>query len=369
MEAEGVGAAIEELLEGGVRDGSFPGAQLYASVAGQVVADVAVGESRLGTPMTTDTVVNWGCNTKPVTAATAWQLVERGVLDIDEPVAAYLPGYGRFGKQGITVRHLLTHTAGFAYDPPFSVLGPLAFDRVKELVLESSVMSGWPVGTEFRYSTFYGYASIAVIVSHIDGRPFDRYVREEIFGPLGMNDCWIGVESTSVDRVAARTAFLYNTTGPQPELPPFGGMVEGKDLTSCSPSTGGIGPVRQLAGFWESIRAAFRGSSSGLLRPETVRTMVGEHRRSLYGLGVLISVGYFGEWCPRAFGHDGMTSTLAFYDPDHDVVVVGALNGMDGRSSHRKWIGAAGTLVYERIGTAARHGNAVRSWIRRLSSR
>jgi CubicO group peptidase (beta-lactamase class C family) len=368
MEAEGVATAIEHLLGQGIRDGSFPGAQLYASVGGQVVADVAIGEARLGTPMTTETLVAWGCNTKAVTAAAAWQLVERGLIDIDSPVATYVPGYDRFGKQDITPRHLLNHTAGFAYDPPFSVLGPLPFERVVELVHDASVMTGWPVGEDFRYSTFYGYASLAVLVSNIDGRPFNRYVRDEIFTPLGMDDCWIGVDADAVDSVSRRTAFLYNTAGPQPELPPFGGLVEGKELGSCSPSTGGIGPIRQLARFWESTRASFIGSSSGLLRPETVRTMVGE-RRDPYGLGPLTIYGYFGDWCPRAFGHDGLTSTLAFYDPDHDVVVVGALNGMDGRSSHRRWIGAAGRLVYERIGTDAPQGKSVRSWIRRLSSR
>src|SRR4051795_12351411 len=113
MDAERISAAVAGQLRRGIAGGSFPGAQFYASVAGEVVADVAVGEARLGTPMTTDTVVAWQCNTKPVTAVAACQLWERGHVDIDAPVVTYVPEFAKNGKSGVTLRHLLTHTAGF----------------------------------------------------------------------------------------------------------------------------------------------------------------------------------------------------------------------------------------------------------------
>ena len=221
MNAEGAAAvAVAHLLREGVADGGFPGAQLYASVGGVVVTDVAVGEARLGVPMTTDTIVSWQCNTKPVTAVAACQLWERGILDIDAPVVRYMPEFGTHGKQEVTVRHLLTHTAGFANDPPIATVGPLGGDRVRALVCEALLQDGWRPGAAFQYSAWYGYAALGVLVSHVDGRPFSRYARDEIFEPLGMDDCWVGVDTDAVDEVSARMAFVYDTSGPRPEVPP-----------------------------------------------------------------------------------------------------------------------------------------------------
>jgi CubicO group peptidase (beta-lactamase class C family) len=365
MTAEKATAAIEHLMRRGVADGGFPGAQVYASVGGDVVADVAVGEARLGVPMTARTIVSWQCNTKPVTAVAACQLWERGALDLDAPVVRYMPEFGRHGKEAVTVRHLLTHTAGFAYDPPIATVGRLGWDQVQALVRAATLQDGWVPGAEFRYSAWYGYAALGVLVSRIDGRSFSRYVREEIFEPLGMRDCWVGVDAEHVDSVASSMAFVYDTSGPRPEVPPVGGLFQAKHLDTCSPASGGVGPVRQLGLLWEALRQILRGGRNGILRQGTVQAMV---RQGLghYGLGVMVAPGYFGDWCPMAFGHDGMRSTQAFVDPDNDVVVVAALNGLGRSAAHRRWIKDVGRLVYD---SATGQPKDVRPWMRRLRSR
>jgi CubicO group peptidase (beta-lactamase class C family) len=368
MDAARTAAAVEDLLQKGVEEGCFPGAQFHASVGGDVVVDIAVGEARLGTPMRADTVVAWQCNTKPVTAVAACQLWEQGRVDIDAPVVKYVPEFGANGKEGVTLRHLLTHTAGFAFDPPGSTMRPVPWDEVERLVCDASLMQGWTPGVAFRYSGWLGYATLGVVVSRVDGRPFSQYVREEVFDPLGMQDCWLGVDATELDEVSSRMASLYDTSGPQPVALVGGGLYQSRHLEACYPALGGVGPVRQLARLWESLRRAVGGGKRSVVRAGTAKQMV-QQGIGHYGLGVMVSPGYFGDWCPMAFGHDGMRTTQAFADPDHDVVVVAAVNGLARDRHIREWIRNAARLVYDEVVDRGDQANAVKSRIWRRKSR
>ena len=120
------------VIEQGIRDGLHVGAQLFAMIDGAVVADVVMGLARGGgdggqqdvrvtanqeigdprVPMQTDTLMLWLSAGKPVTAAGILRLWEEGKVGLEEPVAAHVPAFGVEGKEAITLRHLLTHTAG-----------------------------------------------------------------------------------------------------------------------------------------------------------------------------------------------------------------------------------------------------------------
>ena len=99
------------VLVDGIERGLQPGAMLYASIDGKPVADLAVGEARAGTPMTPDSMVVWFSMTKPSVAVSVAQQWERGALELDDAVVRYVPEFGANGKDTITLRHLLTHTA------------------------------------------------------------------------------------------------------------------------------------------------------------------------------------------------------------------------------------------------------------------
>ena len=103
---------VLEVLEQGIADGTQIGAQVYVSHGGSVVADVAVGDARDGVEMTTDTLMTWFSMTKAVTAVAVAQQWERGAFDLDDPVVRFVPEFGLHGKDRVTIRHLLTHTAG-----------------------------------------------------------------------------------------------------------------------------------------------------------------------------------------------------------------------------------------------------------------
>ena len=97
-----------------MRLGWHTGAQLYASLRGRTVVDLAVGEARLGVPMATDTIVEWASATKPVTCSAAALLWQRGLFDLDDPVCRHLPEFAANGKEAVTIRHLLTHSGARA---------------------------------------------------------------------------------------------------------------------------------------------------------------------------------------------------------------------------------------------------------------
>jgi CubicO group peptidase (beta-lactamase class C family) len=360
-------SGITAALQPGIDAGRYPGAQVYASVRGDVLADVAIGEGRLGTrstpsrPMTSSSVVSWQCNTKPVTAVAVCQLWERGVIDIDRPLADYVPEFGVHGKDAVTIRQLLSHTVRFAADPPpgamYAAAGPEQLDAI---VCDSRMADGWEPGTKARYSLWAGYSALGILLRRVDGRPHSAYVRDEIFTPLGMDDCWIGVQPELVPSVVERMAFVYVTSGPRPELPLIA-EAQGKRLDRGSPATGGVGPMRQLARLYESLLASLRGEPSKVLGTDTVREMVrvprlGENQTGPWGLGMQVASGFYGHWFPHAFGHEGLQFSLVFADPDHDLVVAATVNGLarDARGSGSLYdLLAVSRAVYDALPTSA----------------
>ncbi|HEX9669913.1 MAG TPA: serine hydrolase domain-containing protein, partial [Thermoanaerobaculia bacterium] len=99
-------------IAAGIAEGLHLGAQLYVALRGEAVADAGVGEDRPGAPLRRDTLALWQSTTKPVVAVALARLWERGLLELDDPVARHLPEFAAHGKERITLRHLLTHTGG-----------------------------------------------------------------------------------------------------------------------------------------------------------------------------------------------------------------------------------------------------------------
>src|SRR5690348_9277331 len=102
-------------LRDGMAAGLHIGAQVYVSIRGRTVADFAVGQSRPGVAMTPDTVMLWLSASKPFAAVAIAQLWERNLLTLDDPVAQHIPEFAQNGKDKITIRHVLTHTAGIRW--------------------------------------------------------------------------------------------------------------------------------------------------------------------------------------------------------------------------------------------------------------
>jgi CubicO group peptidase (beta-lactamase class C family) len=158
---------------------------------------------------------------------------ERAAFDLDDPVFHYVPEFAAQGKEGITVRHLLTHTAGLT-DP---VDGVMPFGDAVAAVCGAPLVDGWTPGARRAYCSA-GMWILSELVARRAGRPFAAFVREEIFEPLGMVDCWIGMPAEVFQACRDRIAVM----------PGFAASGTEEWVTWGRPTGGGHGPIGQRRG-------------------------------------------------------------------------------------------------------------------------
>ena len=355
-------------LEAGRREGLHLGGQLAVWRHGRPVAELAVGEAAPGRPLARDGMMLWLSATKPVTAVLVARLWERGLLDLDDPVARHLPAFAAGGKEGVTVRHLLTHTGGLRMvdvgwpDVPW----PEIVARIAARKLEPR----WVPGRKAGYHLASSWFVLGELVQRLAGRPFSQVARRDLFEPLGMGSCWIGMPETAYDAVAARLVPVWDTAV-RPAVPhPW---HERRFLTAPSPGGNGWGPIGELARFYEMLRRGGELDGVRILSPQTVEALAARHRVGLFdhtfraqldwGLGVIVNsewhrdpnapYGYGPHASPRAFGHSGYRSTTAFCDPEHGLVVALAVNGTPGEEAHRLRFRRLCAAIYEDLGLAA----------------
>jgi CubicO group peptidase (beta-lactamase class C family) len=164
-----------------VAAGLHLGGQLYVTQHGKTVADLAFGESRPGTAVRADSLMQWLSATKPIAAVAIAQLWERGLLQLDDAVAKYIPECAANGKEHITLRHVLTHTGGFRSRVDLE-LGCTAWPEAIERVCAAKKERRWSPGRKAGYHVASGWYALGDVVRRLDGRPFAQYVREMIFG-------------------------------------------------------------------------------------------------------------------------------------------------------------------------------------------
>ncbi|HLJ58127.1 MAG TPA: serine hydrolase domain-containing protein [bacterium] len=351
----------------GIADELHLGLQLYVSEGGATLADAAVGEARPGIPLTSDTLMPWMSSGKPVAAVAIARQWERGALELDDPVARFIPEFGVHGKAAVTVRHLLTHTGGFrgGVRPEAS----LSWDGIIASICEAPLEPGWIPGARAGYHTWTSWYILAEIVRRLDGRDYSRIVREAIFEPLGMRDSWIGIPAAAREAYGNRFGILYDTSGDEARQNDADGEAMGGPYR---PGGSGRGPVRELGRFYEMLSARGRWRDARILSAQTVEALTARHRAGMvdqafqhvmdWGLGFMLDskmygtgvppYGYGPHASPRTFGHSGYQSSCAFCDPEHGLVVAWAANGTPGEPRHQARLNALNAAIYEDVGLA-----------------
>jgi len=332
-------------LERGIAAGLFYGAQLYvsvASVAGATVADLAVGESRPGESMASDLLLPWLSSTKPATAIAVAQLWEAGALDLDDPVASHLPEFARHGKEAITLRHLLTHTGGFR---TLAIGGPhRTWEENIARLCDAPLEPGWVPGERTAYHPASSWYVLGEVVARRSGLAIDRYLRERVFLPLGMESSWVGIPADRYAELRPRIAPAYRTGSLAEARTGAGGRWrrypwdEADWIGRVSPAENGWGPARELARLYEALLGSRSAGGAPLLAPATVAALTtpqlpeGRLDESLrrvvhWGLGLrvnapvpgaaaLSAAADFGRHAAAgSYGHGGFRSSLAFADP------------------------------------------------------
>jgi CubicO group peptidase (beta-lactamase class C family) len=193
---------LRDVIGDSLASGADCGLSLAVDVDGQSVVDVWGGfadEARTR-PWERDTIVNVWSTTKTVTSLAVLMLADRGLVDLDAPVARYWPKFAAQGKEGVLVRHLMSHTAGVAgWNPPFAV--PDLYDLERSTAALAAQAPWWEPGTASGYHALTFGHLLGEVVRRVSGKSLTRFVDEEIAGPLGA-DFQIGAREADWARCA-----------------------------------------------------------------------------------------------------------------------------------------------------------------------
>ncbi|MBV8693257.1 MAG: beta-lactamase family protein [Actinobacteria bacterium] len=374
---------VADMFRTGLDAGALgPGGGAFAAyVDGQLVADLWAGNAAPGRPWQEDTLAILMSSTKGMAALCAQMLVDRGQLDVDAPVSQYWPEFTANGKQGVLVRHILTHTAGVVGfgdgRPPLGWDGQGWDDADAIAAALAAAPAWWAPGEKFGYHALTFGWLLGELVRRITGMTIGTMFRTEVAEPLGL-DLRIGTPPADQPRVAA---VIDGTLASIPRfLRPFLGSVQKqmrdpatlagqafvatdgsslmdhaetffadpRGLAAEIPAGNGTGTARAIGKMYAALACGGALDGVRLLSEESVRrfgaqaislpdAMLAEMRprflwTRLMGKPVKRSLGYlinpslprqlpsFGP-NPTAFGHDGAGGQIAFCDPDRGMAV------------------------------------------------
>ncbi|MDQ1040745.1 CubicO group peptidase (beta-lactamase class C family) [Streptomyces sp. V3I8] len=275
-------------------------------------------------PMAEDTVFDLASVSKLFTSVLAVQQIERGTLELEGRVAAYLPDFGGAGKQDITVRQLLTHTSGFRSWIP--LYGAPTYEEKLRLIWKEAPLN--PPGTEYLYSDL-NLISLQLVLERITGHPLDVLLRTGITAPLGMHRTRYNPPPSWKPRIAATEDARKPWSGLDR------GLVWGEVHDENAYALGGVaGHAGVFSTAWDLAvlgRTLLNGGVYGrarILEPESVELMFTDFNTAFpgdeHGLGFeLYQHWYMGAMAtPRTAGHTGFTGTSLVLDPTTDSFLV-----------------------------------------------
>lgn len=193
---------LSDLLSESIDSGTDVGATVSVTVEGETVVDLWGGwadEARTS-PWHEDTIVNVWSTTKTIMALTALVCVERGLIDLDAPVALYWPEFAANGKENVRVKHLLSHTSGVpGWDRPFDVTD--MYDWHESTSLLAAQAPWWAPGSASGYHSMSQGHLVGEVIRRATDSILGEYFAEEIAAPLGL-DFHIGLHPHDDARVS-----------------------------------------------------------------------------------------------------------------------------------------------------------------------
>jgi CubicO group peptidase (beta-lactamase class C family) len=366
---ESVGLSSERLqrlrtvMQQYVDQGRISGVVTYVARNGRVAQLEAFGKADVeaNLPMKKDTIFRVASQSKAFTSVAAMMLVEEGKLGLADPVSRYIPAFKKTtvalpppagavpgspvtvvpAKREITIKDLLTHTAGISYgDGPAAALWKAAgiqgwyfADRNEPVAAVVERMAALPMDAQPGEKFVYGYNTdiLGVVVEKVSGMTLAEFIQKRITGPLGLVDTQFYLPLAQKDRLAAVYAAtngrIERATDPKSGQ---GHYVEGPRV-AYSGGAGLLSTARDYGRFLQMLLNGGELEGVRLLSPKTVELMTVNHVGSLYsegslgfGLGfdVTENLGKAGRHgSVGAFGWGGAYHTTYWVDPQERLVV------------------------------------------------
>ncbi len=358
-------SAIEQMMDSYVSAGKSAGMLTLVSLRGQIVHLSCRGHADMASarPIREDTLFRIYSMTKPVTSVALLTLMEKGHFELDDAARRWIPALANLEVDGegpietdITIRQLLTHTAGFSYGfepekfPVDRLYAEIWRQRPHDRTLEDVLQTLLEFPLVAQPGTLWNY-SIATdicgyLVELISDMPFADYLQQTILDPLDMGDTAFEVTADKIERFA--TLYGYTEDDPLAQLEfnhssPFISAISGIPIRLHS---GGGGLVSTAADYWRFAQMMLnRGELDGkrIISPDTVALMTtnqidekllpmsfngvarGEFSGYGFGLGYCINIDPANTAAAGSkgdFGWGGMADTYCWVDPAKDLVAI-----------------------------------------------
>lgn len=323
---------IDLAMQGFVDRGRASGVVTLVGHQGKIVHLGAVGHADLATDraMTTDTLFAIASMTKPITATAVMMLREEGQIDLVSPIQKHLPAFayttlksGEPPKRPLTLKDVMTHTSGLNGNQRFQCT--LA-ETVDEIATRSLAFEP---GAKWQYSP--GMTVSGRVVELVAGKPFEMFLSERIFQPLGMKDTTFYPNADQ----QTRRATLYQPAEDSNELVPAGNnLVNPRDVAGPNPSGGLVSSASDLFAFYQMVLNGGTFRRKQILEPESVQMMTtpqagdvttGFTPGNTWGLGWCIvqePQGATEALSKGTFGHGGAFGTQGWVDPSTETIYV-----------------------------------------------
>lgn len=369
-------ARLSEIGRHYVESGKLPNVITVVNRGGQLVHFNAIGKHGVedNTPLRPDDLFRIYSMTKPITAVAAMKLYEQGKFRLSDPVTKFVPelkDLKYLDKNGelqdaapITMRHLLTHTAGFSYgfdpsDPVDDLYREAQLFTSRDLTHFAEKLAQLPLkfnpGERWHYSVAVDVTGL--VIERISGQRFDRYLEESLFEPLGMQETFFEVPADKLDRFVDNHVFDRETLKPRAFGPQSfssgvlglgeadSALINFEKVTLYSGGAGLVSTATDYMKFAEMLRAGGRLGDARILSPKTLKFMTKNHLPATIdsggsgedpiasrfrgfgfglGFGINMSPVLAGALASQGeFSWGGAAGTIFWVDPQEDIAVVG----------------------------------------------
>jgi len=356
-------------FEDGVARGLHTGLQIYVSVDCVPLLNAGLGCAAPGRPLTSDTLMPWRSAGKPLTALLLLKLLSQPDKQLSLPIAAWLPAAQDTDKADITLNELLTHTSGF---PTIDTGWPHAsWNDSLGTILRTPCQLPRGTAAYHPQSSWFLLAEIIRVLAegntpHMNS--FAEILQHRLLTPLDMHNSSCGIRQPQHPETAVRLPQLYERQQGKLENSPASGPP-----WIVSPSAGGNlrGPVSELGAFYEMLLRHGRTRREELfVSSQIVRLMTSRHRIGMldqtfqhivdFGLGIICNSAKYGphtvpygfgtQASEIAFGHGGAQCSVAFCDPEKQLVVAWAANGFCGEPQHQRRNQLLNDAIFDDLG-------------------
>jgi CubicO group peptidase (beta-lactamase class C family) len=353
---------LNDAFRGYVKDGKLAGAVVLVARRGKVayLQSFGWGDKESQASMREDGIFRIASQTKPIISVAVMMLQEQGALLISDPVGKYLPEFRKTtvavpkdgsgyevvqARRPITIRDLLTHTAGIGYGSGLAkerwgeakIQGWYFADRDEAIGATVSRIASLPFDAQPGERWVYGYATdiLGALIERVSGVSLEEFLRTRIFQPLGMMDTHFYLPTAKRARLA--TVYSAGQSGGLERAPDPGGMVgQGAYVNGPRKSySGGAGLLSTAMDYARFLQMMLNGGTldgTRILSRKTVELMTTNHIGSLmgtpgvgFGLGfsVVTDLGARGQLgSVGEFGWGGAYHSSFWVDPREDLVVV-----------------------------------------------